>query len=120
MSEDHNMPAIMPNEDNRVMGGSASMAHIPELNGIRGFAIVLVLVWHHFQNQLWVTPGTPLAYIKQVLGFTWSGVDLFLSYPDSWSREYSLITGTSQIISGSFIFAVSAGMSRLGHSFNYK
>jgi len=50
---------------------------IPELDGARGLAILLVLVWHYFQNPLRVDPGTSLAYLKQVLGFTWCGVDLF-------------------------------------------
>ena len=51
--------------------------HIPELDGLRGFAIFLVLIWHYFYAQVWNIPGTQLANIKQALGFTWSGVDLF-------------------------------------------
>ena len=50
---------------------------LPELDGIRGCAILLVLVWHYVQNQLRPEVGSGLAYVKQALGFTWSGVDLF-------------------------------------------
>jgi len=51
--------------------------HIPELDGLRGFAIFMVLIWHYFYAQIWSLPGTQLVYIKQALGFTWCGVDLF-------------------------------------------
>ena len=50
---------------------------IPELDGVRGFAILLVLVWHYLQGQIAPDSGPVLAMIKQLLGFTWSGVDLF-------------------------------------------
>lgn len=51
---------------------------VTELDGIRGLAIALVLVWHYVHSQLQeVAPGTPLAFLKQALSFTWSGVDLF-------------------------------------------
>lgn len=50
---------------------------LPELDGIRGCAILLVLVWHYVQNQLHPEVGTLLAYFRQAIGFTWSGVDLF-------------------------------------------
>jgi len=50
---------------------------ISELDGIRGIAIALVLVWHYLQNQIKPEAGTLLAEIKNLLVFTWSGVDLF-------------------------------------------
>ena len=50
---------------------------LPELDGVRGLAILLILLWHYVQNQLVVEVGSPLAYLKQALGFSWSGVDLF-------------------------------------------
>jgi len=52
---------------------------LPELDGVRGCAILLVLVWHYLQNQIRADTGTSLAYLKQSLGLTWSGVDLFFA-----------------------------------------
>jgi peptidoglycan/LPS O-acetylase OafA/YrhL len=48
----------------------------PELDGIRGIAILQVLVWH-FQSEVASEPGTPLAYAIPFLSMTWTGVDLF-------------------------------------------
>ena len=50
---------------------------LPELDGVRGLAILLVLLWHYVQNQLASTPGEAFVLIRQSLGFAWSGVDLF-------------------------------------------
>jgi peptidoglycan/LPS O-acetylase OafA/YrhL len=50
---------------------------MPELDGIRGLAIVLVLVWHYFVSALRVASATPLAYIQKAMWLSWSGVDLF-------------------------------------------
>ena len=44
---------------------------IPELDGLRGVAILLVLIWHYLAN------GLPAAHKLWFLGSTWSGVDLF-------------------------------------------
>lgn len=46
--------------------------HIPALDGLRGVAILLVLVYHFCEFTL--KPHTPLAHIT---GAMWSGVDLF-------------------------------------------
>ena len=48
---------------------------IPELDGIRGIAIGLVLLAHFF--EVVVRPGSPLAYAFVPLRLTWTGVDLF-------------------------------------------
>jgi peptidoglycan/LPS O-acetylase OafA/YrhL len=45
---------------------------VPELDGIRGIAIFLVLVWHYVVCQVG-SPPPLFAFLKQ----TWSGVDLF-------------------------------------------
>jgi peptidoglycan/LPS O-acetylase OafA/YrhL len=50
---------------------------IPALDGVRGCAITLILIWYYGHNQLPTEPGTLTAYIRQAIGFTWSGVDLF-------------------------------------------
>ena len=49
---------------------------IPELDGIRGIAIGMVLIYHYFL-RLPVTPGTLPAYIRATGHLAWSGVDLF-------------------------------------------
>jgi peptidoglycan/LPS O-acetylase OafA/YrhL len=49
-----------------------------ELDGIRGVAVLLVLVWHYVACQLLGAPaGSRLAGFRDALGLTWSGVDLF-------------------------------------------
>jgi peptidoglycan/LPS O-acetylase OafA/YrhL len=50
---------------------------IVELDGVRGLAILLVLVWHYAFSQLRVPVGTALAYAQKLLSMTWIGVDLF-------------------------------------------
>jgi peptidoglycan/LPS O-acetylase OafA/YrhL len=49
---------------------------IPELDGIRGLAILQVLVWH-YHTMLHALPGTRVAHLLRLLSLTWSGVDLF-------------------------------------------
>ena len=50
-------------------------ARIPELDGIRGVAIAMILVAHCF--EIVTRPGSPLAYALVPLRLNWSGVDLF-------------------------------------------
>jgi peptidoglycan/LPS O-acetylase OafA/YrhL len=50
---------------------------IPELDGVRGLAILLVLVWHYIQCTVSVGIGTWQAYALVPFRLTWSGVDLF-------------------------------------------
>jgi len=50
---------------------------IRELDGVRGFAILMVLVWHYVQGGIPAGSAVEFAVVKQVLGSTWSGVDLF-------------------------------------------
>jgi len=53
------------------------MKRIAQLDGIRGIAILLVLVWHYFSVQVHPDPGSTLSYIVRASSLAWSGVDLF-------------------------------------------
>lgn len=55
---------------------SLAYSRIPALDGLRGIAIFLVLVWHYFSIVI-VDPGTIGSYAIASLRLTWSGVDLF-------------------------------------------
>jgi peptidoglycan/LPS O-acetylase OafA/YrhL len=50
---------------------------IPELDGIRGIAIGMVVVYHYFLLILVTTPGSTLAYVQAAGRLAWTGVDLF-------------------------------------------
>jgi peptidoglycan/LPS O-acetylase OafA/YrhL len=49
---------------------------IPELDGLRGLAILLIIVWHYIQNSI-PLDNMSNARIIRLLSWTWSGVDLF-------------------------------------------
>jgi peptidoglycan/LPS O-acetylase OafA/YrhL len=50
---------------------------IGQLDGLRGLAIGLVLLWHYIVINVKVTHGSRLAYPLFPLRLAWSGVDLF-------------------------------------------
>lgn len=51
------------------------MKRIPQLDGIRGLAILLILIWHYY--VFLPVPGTINIFIKKFLILSWCGVDLF-------------------------------------------
>ena len=58
--------------------GPSSSVRIPVLDGLRGAAICLVLLWHGFLSTLTNLPHHPyVAHIFALGRFAWSGVDLF-------------------------------------------
>src|ERR1700731_3519067 len=50
---------------------------IPELDGIRGIAIAMVVVYHFFLLPIQAPPAALLSYVKAAGRLAWSGVDLF-------------------------------------------
>lgn len=54
------------------------LVRIPELDGIRGCAILLVIVWHYIPQQIHTPePMTAAYFVRTASSLTWSGVDLF-------------------------------------------
>lgn len=51
--------------------------HIPELDGLRGIAIGLVLIWHYLFLLAKAAPATALSYALACFRLSWTGVDLF-------------------------------------------
>jgi len=56
-----------------------TIQRVPELDGLRGCAILLVLIFHYVGWPLAASssPDQTLSVITQALSLTWSGVDLF-------------------------------------------
>jgi len=59
--------------------GAKSTSRIPELDGVRGLAILLVVVWHFIAYLFTLAGNGPLVheYWTTALLGLWSGVDLF-------------------------------------------
>ena len=53
------------------------MKRITQLDGVRGLAILLVLVWHYFVCQITAGPESKIFWFWSAASLTWSGVDLF-------------------------------------------
>jgi peptidoglycan/LPS O-acetylase OafA/YrhL len=52
-------------------------SRVPELDGLRGVAISLVVFFHYFQATLEVRPATAASYLQAGTRLAWTGVDLF-------------------------------------------
>jgi peptidoglycan/LPS O-acetylase OafA/YrhL len=59
------------------MSFSSKADRIPELDGLRGIAIGLVLIWHYLFLLAHVAPRTVLSYALASFRLSWTGVDLF-------------------------------------------
>src|SRR5579872_1000212 len=73
--------ATIRTRQSEVEGGAVtvvkSSSKIPQLDGLRGIAIFLVLIWHFVAFSLIPEPGSIAAYAMDILRLSWSGVDLF-------------------------------------------
>jgi len=58
-------------------GRISNARRILELDGLRGLAILLVLIWHYGHDANSVAGHPWFSYIKDATGLFWSGVDLF-------------------------------------------
>ncbi len=54
-----------------------SGGRIRELDGLRGLAILLVIVWHYLVNHAQAEPGSVAYLASRALSLSWAGVDLF-------------------------------------------
>jgi len=59
------------------MAANPSKSRIPELDGLRGLAILLVLAFHYISQEGTLTPGTVAARLQRLVIMGWTGVDLF-------------------------------------------
>lgn len=59
------------------MTSKLNQQRIPELDGLRGIAILLVISFHYLNNQLVDATGFAGKLIGKVTSFGWVGVDLF-------------------------------------------
>ena len=59
-----------------VQSVSTSLPRIPELDGVRGVAILLVIAYHFGTTMTGQSRGIESAY-RVMVGLGWTGVDLF-------------------------------------------
>jgi peptidoglycan/LPS O-acetylase OafA/YrhL len=55
----------------------SSSARLPQLDGLRGIAIILVLIWHYGVCCIKSSPNLFSHQFIDIFNLTWSGVDLF-------------------------------------------
>jgi peptidoglycan/LPS O-acetylase OafA/YrhL len=63
-----------PPADRSAAAPGLAARHLPELDGLRGVAILLVIVCHYVYGSL---PRRGTAALRSTMSWTWSGVDLF-------------------------------------------
>jgi len=56
---------------------SGNSSRVPVLDGVRGVASIMVLIYHLVPNIISAPPGSSLAYIQRILSVGRTGVDLF-------------------------------------------
>jgi peptidoglycan/LPS O-acetylase OafA/YrhL len=58
------------------INSTVKVSRIPELDGLRGIAILSVVLMHYFYNPNPLLTG-PIHQIQRIFALGWSGVDLF-------------------------------------------
>lgn len=53
------------------------MKRNPHLDGLRGLAVGMVLLWHYVGCQITPQHTPSLLWLREIVGMMWSGVDLF-------------------------------------------
>ena len=66
--------AAPPNESHRRL---LDQPRIAALDGIRGFAILLIIFWHYYDIDGEFARGSIPAYVLSLTRLTWTGIDLF-------------------------------------------
>ena len=59
------------------MAGPFPKQRLIELDGLRGFALVMILVYHSVSQEGEYPAGTFLAYLQRSVGMGWTALDLF-------------------------------------------
>jgi len=77
LSRRERIKEVVLGSESRLARSMSERDRIPELDGLRGIAIGLVLIWHYFFVIGVPTPGTLISYLFVGLRLTWTGVDLF-------------------------------------------
>lgn len=119
-----------------VSPAKVNSGRIPELDGVRGMAMMLVIVWHYFAVTVQTQPGSLAAYGMKMFSLTWAGVDLFFvlsgfliggilldnrtapNYLKAfYVRRFCRIFPLYYLMLGLFAVAVAAGWARKGGGF---
>jgi len=81
---------------------------VPELDGIRGLAILLVIYWHYVAIPFGGSGG-PALWLARAGLYAWSGVDLFFALPGFLIGGIRSTSGTPRTTSGRSTRAARSG-----------
>ena len=69
----------IPRDERHVVpeAGTRASSRITELDGLRGMAVIFVILYHYFVNLAPAAPGPTLSFFRAWFQMGWCGVDLF-------------------------------------------